>query len=270
MGMSSITVDAKWLASRLENPELVILDARGSIPYSFGHIKNAKPLGLEDVIRVSEEGASLVIDGNEAEKLFSAFGIDDSKDVIVYGEASDPSVGRVAWTLMYYGHRNVQVLAIGFSKWLQLGYPVTRDVPKSVVREASKANIEAQLRFKPKITESIRADAEYIKKRLEDPNVLFLDARTPQEHFQARIPGSILDNWEDGVGHAGEMLKGKSELEEDFERKGIGKESEIICFCHAGVRASHKYLQLKQAGYERVKVYDGSIIDWAKRGYPLR
>jgi thiosulfate/3-mercaptopyruvate sulfurtransferase len=263
MGMSSITVDAKWLVSRLENPELVILDARGSIPYSFGHIKNAKPLGLEDVTRVSEEGASLVIDENEAEKLFSAFGIADSKDIIIYGEASDPSVARIAWTLMYYGHRNVHVLAIGFSKWLQLGYPVTRDVPKSVVTEASN-------RFKPKITDSIRADAEYIKKRLKDPNVLFLDARTTQEHFQARIPGSILDNWEDGVGYAGEMLKSKLELEEDFERKGIRKESEIICFCHAGVRASHKYLQLKQAGYDRVKVYDGSIIDWAKRGYPLR
>ena len=268
--MTSLTVDAKWLATRLENSELVILDARGSIPYSSAHIKNAKPLGLEDVVNVSEKGASLVIDESEAEKRFSALGIDDSKDVVVYGEASDPSVGRIVWTLMYYGHAKVQVLEIGFSKWLQLGYPVTRNVPKSVVSEATKANASVPLRFKPKTIQSIRADAEYIKNRLEDPNILFLDARTPQEHFQARIPGSILDNWEDGVGYAGEMLKSKSQLEEDFERKGIRKESEIICFCHAGVRASYKYLQLKQAGYDRVKVYDGSIIDWAKRGYPLR
>lgn len=268
--MTSVTVDAKWLATHLENPELVILDARGSIPYSFGHIKNAKPLALEDVIQLSEAGASLVIDENQAEKLFSDLGIDDSKDVIVYGEASDPSVGRIVWTLMYYGHSNVQVLEIGFSKWLQLGYPVTRDVTTSPGTQAAEGNAAPQLRFKPKTIQAIRADAEYIKKKMEDPRILILDARTPQEHFQARIPGSILDNWEDGVGNAGEMLKSKSQLEADFERKGIRKESEIICFCHAGVRASYKYLQLKQAGYDRVKVYDGSIIDWAKRGYPLR
>ncbi len=268
--MTSVTVDAKWLATHLENPELVILDARGSIPYSFGHIKNAKPLALEDVIHLSEAGTSLVIDENQAEKLFSALGIENSKDVIVYGEASDPSVGRIVWTLMYYGHNNVQVLEIGFNKWLQLGYPVTRDVPVPPGTKAAEGNISPQLRFKPKTIQAIRADAEYIKQKLEDPSIIILDARTPQEHFQARIPGSILDNWEDGVGNAGEMLKSKSQLQADFERKGIKKESEIICFCHAGVRASYKYLQLKQAGYDRVKVYDGSIIDWAKRGYPLR
>lgn len=266
--MTSVTVDAEWLATHLENPDLVILDARGSVPYSFGHIKNAKPLALEDVIHLSEAGASLVIDENQAEKLFSALGIDDSKDVIVYGEASDPSVGRILWTLEYYGHSKVRILEIGFSKWLQLGYPVTRDAIPGT--RAAEDIIVPQLRFKPNTIQGIRADAEYIKKKLEDPSILILDARTPQEHFQARIPGSILDNWEDGVGNAGEMLKSKSQLEADFERKGIRKESEIICFCHAGVRASYKYLQLKQAGYDKVKVYDGSIIDWAKRGYPLR
>ena len=54
------------------------------------------------------------------------------------------------------------------------------------------------------------------------------------------------------------------------EEKGIAKDKEIICYCHAGMRASHKYLQLKQAGFDNVRVYDGSIIDWANRRNPLR
>ncbi|MGH9927166.1 MAG: hypothetical protein ACRD5B_17515, partial [Nitrososphaeraceae archaeon] len=29
-------------------------------------------------------------------------------------------------------------------------------------------------------------------------NTLIVDARSPIEHMQARIPGSILDNWEEG------------------------------------------------------------------------
>jgi rhodanese-related sulfurtransferase len=29
-------------------------------------------------------------------------------------------------------------------------------------------------------------------------------------------------------------------------------------------------LQLKQAGFHNIRVYDGSIIDWAQRHNPLR
>jgi thiosulfate/3-mercaptopyruvate sulfurtransferase len=268
--MGSVTVDAKWLTSNIDNSGLVILDARGSIPYSYNHIKNARSIGLEEVILTSDLGASLVIGGDEAENLFSSLGIDDSKQVIVYGEPVDPSVGRIVWTLMYHGHGNVRMLEIGFSQWLKLGYPVTRELHASQAIAEDKGKKQSQVSFKSKLNPIIRANAEYIKSKLEDPNVLILDARTAQEHFQAKIPGSILDNWEDGVGSAGEMLKSESELERNFERKGIRRKSEIICFCHAGVRASYKYLQLKQAGYDKVKVYDGSIIDWAKRGYPLR
>ena len=88
----------------------------------------------------------------------------------------------------------------------------------------------------------------------------------PKPRFQARY----WTTGEDGAGSAGQMLMSKSLMEKDFERKGIPRQSEIICFCHGGVSSSHKYLRLKHAGYERVKVYDGSIMDWTKRGYPIR
>jgi thiosulfate/3-mercaptopyruvate sulfurtransferase len=106
---------------------------------------------------------------------------------------------------------------------------------------------------------------------MQDPNVIIVDARTPQEHFQARIPGSILHNWEEGLDHDNSrVIKYKEELQKDFEQRGITKDKEIICYCHSGTRASHKYLQLKEAGFDNVRMYDGSIIDWAQRHNPLR
>jgi thiosulfate/3-mercaptopyruvate sulfurtransferase len=48
--MAVITVDSKWLAANLYNSDLIIIDARGSMPYSFGHIKNARPLGIEKMV----------------------------------------------------------------------------------------------------------------------------------------------------------------------------------------------------------------------------
>lgn len=257
-----IIVDSKWFASHLDDPNLVIIDTRDNISYRFRHIKNARPLGVERVISVADNGANLVIDGSIAEEVFTELGIDNSKMVVVYGEYGDPSAARVVWTLMYHGHTNVKLLDIGFSQWQKAGLPTTRQIPTQKLSTSL---------FKSKINSTIRADAEIIKAKQGDPNVIIVDARTPQEHFQARIPGSILHNWEEGLDdNSGRVIKYKDELQKDFEQRGITKDKEIICYCHSGTRASHKYLQLKEAGFNNVRMYDGSIIDWAQRHNPLR
>jgi thiosulfate/3-mercaptopyruvate sulfurtransferase len=265
------TTDAKWLAFHLDDPNIAIIDARGIMSYRFGHIKNARPLGVESVISIADNGANLVIDEATAEKVFSSLGIDDCKTVVVYGESVDPSAARIVWTLMYHGHPDVNLLDIGFSEWHRAGLPVTRQEKRVEPAIASTGAIPTAL-FNSKINQTIRADADYIKRKQTDPNVVIIDARTPQEHIAARIPGSILDNWEDGLGFGqdGGIIKSKAELEKHFREKGVTKDKEIICYCHVGIRASHKYLQFKQAGYDRVRVYDGSIIDWAQRRNPLR
>jgi thiosulfate/3-mercaptopyruvate sulfurtransferase len=257
-----IIVDSKWLASHLDDLNLVIIDTRDNITYRFRHIKNARPLGIERIISVADNGANLVVDGSIAERIFTELGIDDSKTVIVYGEYGDPSAARVVWTLMYHGHPNVKLLDIGFRQWHKAGLPTTRQTP------TQKPSTSL---FKSKINCTIRADAEIIKAKQSDPNVIIVDARTAQEHFQARIPGSILHNWEEGLDDdSGRVIRYKDELQKDFEQRGITKDKEIICYCHSGTRASHKYLQLKEAGFNNVRMYDGSIIDWAQRHNPLR
>jgi thiosulfate/3-mercaptopyruvate sulfurtransferase len=261
-----VTVDSKWLLSHLDDPNIIIIDARGVMPYRFGHVKNAFPLDVERVISLADNGANLVIDAPTAEKLFSGLGIgtDSSKMVVVYGEYTDPSAARIVWTLMYHGHQNVKMLDVGFNEWQKAGLPVTRQIAN---QKQSNENVQ----FKSNIHSIIRADADMINARQQNhSNTIIIDSRTPIEHVQARIPGSILDDWEEGLGSSGEMMKSKEELEKGFEEKRIGKDKEIICYCHSGTRASHKYLQFKQAGYDNVKLYDGSIIDWAQRRNPIR
>jgi thiosulfate/3-mercaptopyruvate sulfurtransferase len=255
----ALTVDSKWLAANLDSPDIVILDARGQMDYRFGHVKNALSLGIEMVVTVAPNGANLVIEGAQAEKVFGSFGINDTKRVVVYGEQDDPAAARVAWSIMYHGHPDVALLDTGFSVWKHLGLPVTREMsqPKP-----------AQFASKPR--PEIRADAETIKARIADPSFVVIDARTPQEHMQARVPNSVLHDWEQGVGANGSAFLSPDELKKEFESKGITPDKEIVCYCHSGVRASHKYMQFRLAGYDKVKLYDGSIIDWAMRRNPIR
>jgi thiosulfate/3-mercaptopyruvate sulfurtransferase len=256
-------VDARWLASHLDDKKLIIIDSRGIIPFRSNHIKNAIPLGVENVISTDEYGAHVVIAPQVAEKIFTSMGIDDTKVVIVYGEYPDPSLARIVWTLIYFGHSNVKILEIGFENWLQSGYPVTKDLKSN--NKATKPDRG----FVANIKTTERADAQFICQEKGKSKTIVLDTRTPQEHFQARIPGSILHNYEEGIGDIGKMMKDAEALKQDFEKIGITHDKQIICYCHSGIRAAHTYLQLKQAGFANVRLYDGSIIDWAKRKHSL-
>jgi len=168
----TITIDANSLASLLDDPNFVIIDAREIMTYRFRHIRNARHLGIESVISVADNGANLVIDAATAERLFSSVGIDGSKNVVVYGENVDPSAARIVWTLMYHGHLSVRLLDIGFTQWVQRGYPVTRQV------NPSQLSTKDAPQFKSKINPTIRAEAEYIKTKQIDSNVVIIDART--------------------------------------------------------------------------------------------
>lgn len=265
-----ITVDIKWLTFHLDDSDIIILDARGIMAYRFGHIKNSLPVDIDQVIFVSHNGSNLAIEPQSAEKLFNDLGIDDSKMVVVYGEYPDPSAARVVWTLMYYGHPNVKLLNVGYSQWQKAGFPIDKKIVTTIKKMATTVKNHVNDKFIPKTNPSIRADASMIKEKQNDPNVIIIDARTPQEHFQARIPGSMLNNWEDGLDEYGTMMKDKDALKSYYEQKGITMDKEIICYCHSGIRAAHKFLQFRHAGFDNVRLYDGSIIDWAQRRNPLK
>ena len=62
---------------------------------------NSQPLGIEKVVKTNQYGANLVLDEEQAAKLFGSLGIDETKTVIVYGDYMDPSAARVFWTLLW-------------------------------------------------------------------------------------------------------------------------------------------------------------------------
>lgn len=245
-----------WLAEHLNDDNIVILDSRGNIAYSYAHIPNSQPLGLEKVVKTNQYGANLVLETEQAEKLFGLLGIDDTKTVIIYGDYLDPSAARIAWTLLYFGHEKTKILDIGIRIWHQKGLPITRDAHK--VKPTT---------FVPKINSVIRIEAEDLQKKLDE--TIILDARSPQEFMAGRIPNATLLPFTDGVGQSGFLFKDKEDLIKLFEEKQIPKDKELICYCALGHRGANVFTQLKIAGYENVKLYDGSLADWAARRLPL-
>lgn len=249
-------VSYQWLNEHLGNADVVIVDTRPKVAYMYGHIPNSVSLAVDQLISVSEHGAHLAPDPQSAAQLLGDVGIDHTKTVVVTGESMDPSIARVAWTLEYLGHENTKILDVGISTWQSLGLAITRSQKKL-----------PQTQFVPKIKSEIRIEADELNGLLGKTTIL--DARTPQEYFDSHIPHSTLCPFTDGVGQDGFLFEKKESLQNLFEQKQIPKDGEIICYCMHGHRASSLFLQLKIAGFERVRLYDGSFIDWHSRRLAL-
>ncbi|MDE1866334.1 MAG: sulfurtransferase [Thaumarchaeota archaeon] len=249
-------ISHSWLAEHYNDSDLVILDSRGNVAYSYAHIPKSQPLGVEKVVKMTDSGANLVLESENAAILFGSLGIDETKTVIIYGDYMDPSAARIAWTLLYYGHEKTKILDIGIRSWHQKGLAITKEVYKA-----------SPVTFVPKINSSIRMEAEEVQKKIN--SAFIIDARSPQEYMNGRIPNAVLLPFTDGVGEKGSLFKEKDELVQIFEEQKIPKDKELVCYCALGHRAANVFVQLTIAGYENVKLYDGSFADWMGRRLPL-
>ncbi len=249
-----VTVD--WLKEHLNDPNVVILDTRPKVSYMYGHIPNSVSLVVDQLIQISPHGAHLAPDEKKAAQLLGETGIDHTKTVVVCGEAMDPSVMRVAWTLEYLGCQNTRMLDVGINAWQSLGNQITR-IPKK----------PQPAQFVPKIQTKIRIESDELSSLIG--KAVILDARTPQEYFGGHIPSSVLLPFTDGLGQNGLLLDTKESLSALFSQKQIPTDKEIICYCMHGHRASSLFYQLKIAGYDRVRLYDGSFIDWYSKRLAL-
>ncbi|NDB89671.1 MAG: sulfurtransferase [Thaumarchaeota archaeon] len=245
-----------WLKEHLNDPNLVIIDTRPKVSYSYGHIPNSVSLVVDQIIQISPAGAHLAPDPQKASQLLGELGIDNEKTIVVAGELMDPSVFRVAWTLQYLGQKNTKILDAGLGTWQKLGLEITRAQKKPI-----------PVTFVPQIQENIRIQAEELQGLIGKSTIL--DARSPQEFFGGHIPSSILFPFTDGTGQDGLLLNSQQALSDLFLQKEIPKDKEVICYCMHGHRASSLYYQAKIAGFEKVRLYDGSFMDWYSKRLPL-
>ena len=85
-------------------------------------------------------------------------------------------------------------------------------------------------------------------------NIYLLDVRTPQEHSQGRLAGSVLIP----IG--------------EFERRirEVPKNKTIIVYCAVGSRSKPVAGFLSQQGYKDVYHMTDGIVGWYRNGFPIQ
>lgn len=249
-------VTPAWLNQNLDRPDLQVLDVRTRLGYEDEHIPGAIWLELSRLDGVIDEVPGMVLPAEQYAEVIGSLGVSNGTAVVLYDDNWGMPAARVLWTLARYGHTNAAVLTGGIDRWEEEGYSVSTD-PVTPERAT----------FTPHPDDTQIASFEWLHKHLGNGDVLAIDTRTPREYGFGHLPDAIVWDWMNGVPVEGwDALRPTEELREELTELGVTPDKEIVTYCRSGARASHTYLLLRELGYPRVRVYDGSWLEWTQRG----
>lgn len=254
-----LLVDTEWLVEHLDGPNLRLVDVRNAEDYAAGHIPGAVSIPRPATFDPDAPKGIVGLPEPIAE-LFGSKEINEKSHVVVYDAGKNTAASRVLWTLEYYGHPTVSLLDGGFTKWQSEQREMTTEEP--VVTP-----VEFSLKAHPKLLTT----KDEILDKLDGEGVVFLDARSEEEHKGrdvrtkrgGHIPGAVNVDWPLNF-TSGEVpvFKSPAELHELYTELGVTPDKEVHAYCQTGQRSSVTYLVLRLLGYENVKNYDGSWQEW--------
>jgi len=237
----------------IDDPNLILIDARSFQEYSQGHITNAVNLDLFSFhwIDTSQNGISSF--NEQFTKIFSQVGVSEEKKVIFYDNISGMLAARGVWLLEYFSHQDVSMLDGGITKWKN------EERGWDTIPTANKPT-----NFTAKPNPKVLVGFEYVSDNLG--KITILDARSKAE-FDGKlvraargghIPMSTNIDYTENITNDG-TLKNDEELSKLYQ---IPRDTEIVTYCQGAYRAANTFLALKKIGFTNVKVYLGSWGEW--------
>ncbi len=271
-------VTTGWLANRLGDPGLVILDTSWYLPstcrdaraeYRTAHIPGTAYFDLD---AASDRDSALPhMLPNEAEfgRYVGGLGVQNDSAIVVYdGSGGNLSAARVWWMFRAFGHDRVALLDGGFGKWQVEGRPVQ----SGEVGRAPRM-------FEAHLDRRRVRDLDDVRRALESGDVQVVDVRAagrfagtdPEPRpglVSGHMPGALNLPYTELVDGDGTMLSDEA-LRAKVVTAGIQLDRPLIATCGSGTSACNLLLALHRLGHEDAFLYDGSWTEWAGRGMPI-
>lgn len=266
-------VDSQWLAERLHDPDLVVLDATlppvGVVPrvdtrarYVEEHIPGAIFFDIDELSDHSTTLPHMLPTAEAFGRSMSELGVSKDATIVVYEQEGVFSAPRAWWMLRTFGAQKVNVLDGGLRAWIETGLPREPGVVRrAVARFDARLNRDAVKDF-AEIQETIAAHGQIVDARsagrfagtAPEPRV-----GIPSGHMPGATSLPFTELAENG------RLKCAAELRELFRAKGVDVERPVTTTCGSGVTAAVLAMGLEIAGAKEVHLYDGSWAEYAQR-----
>ena len=260
-------VSTEWLAERLWESDLVVVDASWFMPasgrsghaeYLQAHIPRARFLDIDALSDRANPAPHMLPSAKDFARAVEELGIGSDDRIVVYDNSPVRTAARGWFMLRHFGARNVAILDGGFQKWLAEEHPTeSGDEPPRAAR------------FEPRENDAGVVAKQEILTGTHDP---LLDARSkgrfegtepdPRRGVEpGHIPGArnlpftALYN-EDGT------FRSRDQIRLLFEQAGMNGGEAFIASCGSGVTANSLIFAAHLLGNDSTRLYDGSWSEW--------
>jgi thiosulfate/3-mercaptopyruvate sulfurtransferase len=273
-------VETDWLASHLDAPDIVVVDASLHLPttgrnakaeYLAEHIPGAVFFDIDDIADETSALPHMLPSTVKFASRVKSLGIGDGTRVIAYDSVGLYSAARAWWMLRIMGHNDVAVLNGGLKKWKAEGRPVVDgEPPRRTARH-----------FTPRFHAELVRDAGEVKALIGHPVTQIVDARSaarfegregdPRPGLRAgHIPSSRSVPYA-ALLNADGTLRSEPELRAVLAAAGVDIARPVVASCGSGVTAGIVALALAVLGRPDTAIYDGSWVEWGveNNGLPV-
>lgn len=263
-------VSTSWLAGRLNEPGIVVLDCtwylpeagkRGADDFVAGHIPGARHLDLEGISDQASPFANMLPTAAHFAAEVGRLGVGNADMVVLYDRSY--VAARLWWMFRIFGHRQVAILDGGWRGWVAEGRAVETGVASPVARSFSAALIPGSV-----------ADWRGVLAAIEAGRPAILDARTAERFSGAapsgypgipggHMPGAINIPWSRLFDQDGRMVPLET-ARAVFAQAGVALDQPATLTCGSGVTAAVLAFTLARLGHMHWRIYDGSWHEWAQ------
>lgn len=253
-----------WLGAKLGTPGLKVVEVDAdSLLYDIGHIPTAVRVKWYE--NLSDPVWRDLIGSKEFEELMDRLGITREDTVVFYGDHANLWAVYALWVFELFGHPDVRILDGGRDAWMQeereISYAVDDAPQQPGYSVASRRNDHTHRIF-----------VDELRTKFEGCQII--DLRDAEEYTgevtlpgypirrNGHVPGAV-NHRADSSLLANSRFCSAEAIEANHSGLALDPTRPTVVYCNNGARAALEWFVLRfLLGWEDVRVYDGSWIEW--------
>lgn len=269
--MDRMLVTTEELAAHIDDPTWVVFDCRhdlmdvqrGTRLYREGHISGAHFASVEQDLsgpKTGHNGRHPLPSPAVFMDFLACHHVSNASTIVAYDDAGGLYAARLWWMARWVGLTSVALLDGGLPKWTAENRPLSTTVPSS-----ERAPLSGHA------NPALVWEAADVLRRLQDPQVALIDARTadryrgeaePIDPVAGRIPGALNRFYKTNL-QPNLTFRPAEELRREFATLiAERKPEDVVHYCGSGITACANLFAMEFAGLHGSKLYSGSWSEW--------